>query len=107
MSNDTQAGVPAEWVKPWYRWHRLPLLPSLILRPETKWDVSHFHFNWLFLHVWDISSPDVGLGFELTDQDFWFRIRLPYLIIHFSLPLFPRAIYQKSWRTKPMPRPGE
>lgn len=49
-------------------------------------------------------SPDVGLSVELDDMGVEARIRVPYLIISLRLPLFPYALHQKLWRTKPWPR---
>lgn len=102
VTGETAAGPPPRW----YRYDRFPLLPTYRFRPEDDYNRSDWWFHWLFLHVWTICSPDLGAGVELNDQALEFRIRVPYLIILVSVPLFPRALYQKLWRTKPWPKYG-
>jgi hypothetical protein len=89
---------------PWYRWERFPLVPRFSYRGEDAYNRSDWSLTWLGLTAWTQISPDIGLGFELDDQDFSVRIRVPYLIIRLHVPIFPRALYQKLWRTKPHPR---
>jgi hypothetical protein len=86
---------------PWYRWERFPLLPKFWWRPENKYNAPDWGFQWLALTAWTQMSPELGFGVCLTDQGVEAYLRLPYLKILFQLPLFPRAIYQKLWRTRP------
>lgn len=91
----------------WWNWPRFRLVPHLWTRPEDDHDRSRFHFSWLGLSAWSMMSPDLGASVELDDMGLEFRVRIPYLIIAFKLPLFPARWHQKTWRTKPWPRSRE
>lgn len=84
----------------WYEWDRFPLVPKFTYRAEDRQNCADWCFEWMALTVWTMMSPDLGFSVEMDDQGIEARIRVPYLIIRFRLPLFPRAWYQKLWRVK-------
>lgn len=91
-----ERGAPERW----WSHPRFRLVPLLHLKPETQWDRSQFHFDWLGLRAWSMMSPDVGARIELDDMGLEFRLRIPYVIIAWKLPLFPSSWHQKLWRVK-------
>lgn len=93
------AGEPPRW----YTNPRFRLVPLFHRKPGDRYNCSGFYFDWLGLSVWDISSPDIGAQVELDDQGLMFRIRVPFVIIQWKLPLFPTSWYQKLWRVKRYP----
>lgn len=86
----------------WYRWHKFPLLPNVEYKARNEWNSTHISFSWLFLRVWTMDSPDIGLHFDLQDSGMSVRLRLPYLNIHFWLLPFPdsfaRLSMDRLWR---------
>ncbi len=84
----------------WYRSYRFPLVPVLSVRGEDRYNRSDFNFQWLFIRVWSMMSPDIGIEARIDDQSLQARLMVPYLIIMFQFPLFPRRWSQKIWRTK-------
>lgn len=91
----------------WYRWHRFPLLPIVGYRPEDRHNRMDWWFNWLNFRVWSMMSPDIGFEICLEDMGLWFKIRLPYMMIHVWLLGFPQRWHQKLWRTKEWSRDEE
>jgi len=84
----------------WWRWHRFPLLPQLHIRYGDDYNSHSFSFDWLFFHVWDAMSPDIGINIQLDDQCFKIQAHLPYLHLLFKVPLFPSRWSQKTWRIR-------
>lgn len=98
--SEQKVAMSEEWAKRnvWYRNYRFSLLPNYRIRPADEHNEWSFYFDWLFLKVWTMMCPDIGFEIELNDQDFYFKLLLPYLIVLFSIPVFPQRWHQKLWR---------
>lgn len=88
----------------WWNHPRFRLVPHWWYRPEDKHNRLDWGFDWLGFSAWTLMSPDFGAQIELDDLGLMFRVRIPYLILQFKMPLFPSSWHQKLWRTKPWTR---
>jgi hypothetical protein len=97
---DLQPSMSEEYMKynKWYYWERFSLVPRLRIRPADRHNEWNFDFHWLFLRMWSMLSPDIGIELQLSDQDLYLRVMIPYLIVRISIPIFPRSFMQKLWR---------
>lgn len=93
------SAMAASNVKPWYRYWRFPLLPEFYNRAPDRWNMRDLGVTWLCFSAWTLTSPELGIEVGLDDQVAYARVRLPYLQIWVKLPIFPRALTQKTWRT--------
>ncbi len=89
------------WQK-WYYWYRLPLLPIVRYRPETKHDVSSFSVHWLVFRAWTNIAPRLGVEINV-DDNLSFRLNIPYLHTGIFIPILPTNVRQRFWRKKPWP----
>lgn len=106
MSDQAATNPEFIWQTKWWAFGgRFPLLPILIVKPANRYNTWGFYFQWLGFRVWTMDSPDIGFEVNLSDQDLAVRMRIPFLIVGFWLPLFPSWFMQKTWR-RPTPTRG-
>lgn len=87
------------WQTKWWAFGgRFPLVPILRVKKADKYNTAGFYFTWLGFRIWTMDSPDIGFEINLCDRDLGVRVRIPYLIIGFWLPLFPASFEHKLWR---------
>lgn len=104
MSEEQRVAINPEflWQLKWWAFGgRFPLIPQWKYKQSNKYNTSNFWFHWLGFRIWTIDSPSLGFSLELDDQNLEIRLRLPYLITGFWMPLFPYKFSQKTWRKVP------
>lgn len=106
-----EAGVPAEFKRPWYQWHRFPLVPIINRRKGDKWNTDSWSFNWLFFSFWSLDH--VTFEFEAGvktsfDPCIFVGAVLPYLRVFVQVPL-PRIFdtYRMGLHREPSVTEGQ
>lgn len=82
----------------WLHWDRCPIIPNIRWRSGNNQNTWSFGIHWLVFRAWTMDSPDIGFEVTLDDMGLQARVRLPYLITGFFVPLFPLRLHQKLWR---------
>ena len=99
MEEQQYPSVDKSFKSGWFYYHRFSILPNLRVRQADQYNTWGFNFHWLVFRAWTIMSPDIGFEVTLDDQQLQIRLKFPYLITGFFIPLFPASWSQKIWWT--------